>query len=156
MKILTMKVQSYIGECEKHISRINRASKMMESFIPLEPEGMASLDDEQIGCIDQFLFRFIRLQDTMGENLFKNILLLLEENLSGLSFIDILNRLEQLELLNKQEWINLRSMRNRATHEYPDMDAEIATAINSLHAHSSEMETILKKIKNYLQKRALL
>ena len=117
---------------------------------------LTSLDEDKIAYLDQFLFRFIRLQDTMGENLFKNTLLSLEENISGQSFIDILNRLEQLELLNKTEWINLRTLRNKATHEYPDMNTEIAAAINTLHAHSPEMESILQKIKNYLTERALL
>jgi len=34
--------------------------------------------------MDQYLFRFAKLQDAMGTKLFKNILMSLEENIEGL------------------------------------------------------------------------
>jgi hypothetical protein len=44
----------------------------------------------------------------------------LEEDISGIPFIDILYKMEKLHLLeNAKDWINLRQVRNNVTHEYP-------------------------------------
>lgn len=69
------------------------------------------LTDDEIEHIDQFLFRFAKLQDAMGEKLFMLILeFLKEEHTRAKPFIDILNRLEQLGLLDdKNVWLELRA-----------------------------------------------
>lgn len=56
----------------------------------------------------------------MGTRLFKQLLVLLEEDISGLPFIDILHKMEKLNLLDdSKDWISLRQTRNTISHEYP-------------------------------------
>jgi hypothetical protein len=62
-------------------------------FMPLDAKRYQQLTDDEIEHIDQFLFRFAKLQDAMGEKLFLLILeFLKEENTRNKPFIDILNR----------------------------------------------------------------
>lgn len=56
----------------------------------------------------------------MGARLFKQLLEALEEDVTGLPFIDILLKLEKLNLLeNAKDWVKLRQTRNNVAHEYP-------------------------------------
>ena len=56
----------------------------------------------------------------MGSRLFKQLLEALEEDISGLPYIDILYKMEKLNLLdNSKDWISLRQIRNTVSHEYP-------------------------------------
>jgi hypothetical protein len=68
----------------------------------------------------------------MGEKLFGTILLLLGEDFSKKPFIDMLNRLEKLELLDKQEWMNLRIIRNNVAHEYSYNVSELVDSLNDI------------------------
>ena len=48
-----------------------------------------------------------------------------------MALIDVLHRLEKLELLSSSDkWIEYRKLRNVLTHEYPDNEDEIIEAIN--------------------------
>ena len=54
----------------------------------------------------------------MGGRIFPAILSLAQEDVKKKTFIDILNRLEELEVLDKNQWLNLREARNEIAHEY--------------------------------------
>src|SRR3989337_1047363 len=78
---------------------------------------------DEIEHIDQMVYRFSKLQDSIGERLFKSLLMFLEEDVTNKPFLDILNRLEQLEILpSKDEWLKLRKVRNELSHEYSNED----------------------------------
>lgn len=64
-----------------------------------------------------------------------------------MALIDVLNRLEKLELLkSSDEWIEYRKLRNTLTHEYPDNEDEIIEAINlSIDAYLN-MKKIYEKM----------
>jgi hypothetical protein len=53
------------------------------------------LSDDEVEHVDQFLFRFAKLQDAIGQKLFKTILLFLREDIEEKPFIDILNLKEK-------------------------------------------------------------
>ena len=73
-----------------------------------------------MAMFDQLIYRFSKLQDSMGSRLFKQLLEALEEDIASLPFIDILYKLEKLLLLNDaKDWIMLRQTRNTVSHEYP-------------------------------------
>ncbi len=63
--------------------------------MPLDRQKYEQLTEDEIEHIDQFLFRFAKLQDAMGQKLFKNIMLFLDEEIENKPFIDILNRMEK-------------------------------------------------------------
>ena len=97
-------------------------------------EGLKNFSDEDMAVLDQFLYRFTKLQDCLGLRLIPTLYLLLEPETIARPFIDILNRLEKLGVLTSAEdWQYFRSLRNNLAHEYPERTADIIYAINSLH-----------------------
>ena len=99
--------------CALHLKRMEFAKSKVGSFIPLSRENYYSIDDETIGFLDQYIFRFSKLQDTMGSRLFPLTLEALAEPVTDLAFIDILNRLEKLEIIDSAlSWVQLRKIRN--------------------------------------------
>ena len=127
----------------------------MSSFIPLNKQGYLNLTEQNITDIDQFLYRFGKLQDAVGEKLFTAILMFLrEEKIRSKSFIDILNRLEKLEILDsKDDWFELRKIRNDLSHNYDDNPAEMASAINYIYEKKDTLESIYLKVKKYYQEK---
>ena len=123
----------------------------MSSFVPLDKQGYLSLTDQNITDIDQFLYRFGKLQDTVGEKLFPAILMFLrEEKIRSKSFIDILNRLEKLEILDsKDDWLELRKIRDDLSHDYDDNPEEMASAINYIYEKKDTLESIYLKVTKF-------
>jgi len=132
MNELAEKLIMVLYECNQHTKMINNAYLHLESFLPLDKEKYIHFSLEQVGFIDQFLFRFSKLQDSMGEKLFGTMLFLLGEDFSKKPFIDMLNRLEKLELLDKQEWMDLRTIRNNVAHEYSFNIDELVDSLNDI------------------------
>ncbi len=71
--IIKEKLEKVFYECDKHILRIANTTNKMSSFMPLSTEKFTNLSEDEIEHIDQFLFRFSKLQDAMGQKLFKKI-----------------------------------------------------------------------------------
>jgi len=66
---------------------------------------------ESIKTIDTFIYRFSKIQDYMGEKLFPTILDMLGEYKSSMSFKDILNKLERLEIIqSSKQWMGFREI----------------------------------------------
>jgi hypothetical protein len=108
------------------------------------------LDDENVSFVDQFIYRFFKLQDLMGNRLFKLILDLVAEPIEGKSFIDILNRLEKLGLIDSVEaWLELRELRNELAHEYPSSLNERLQGINQLVQKAEVLARILNSCEAY-------
>jgi len=147
--IVKEKLERLFLECDKHILRINHASKKMETFFPLNVKKYENLNDDEVAHIDQFLFRFAKLQDTMGQKLFRFILLFLNEDIEGKPFIDILNLLEKLNLLKSvNEWKELREDRNELSHNYDDNPEEMAESLNKLFQKRKILINIYDGIKS--------
>jgi len=118
----------------------------LSELIPLNIDEYLSMDDIQISFVDQLIYRFSKLQDTMGEKIFPSILLLSEENVKNKTFIDILNRLEELEILDKNRWLKLREVRNEIAHEYSFNTDEVVESIESIFYKSDELIEIYNDI----------
>jgi hypothetical protein len=148
------KMEILLGECRKHIQRLKSASKKMSLFMPMDAKKYENLTDDEVEHIDQFLFRFAKLQDTIGEKLFGELLIFLqEENIKNRPFLDILNRLEQLEILsNKDVWIELRKIRNDISHHYEDDSQEMAFGINSIYLKMDVLINIFNNVERQYQK----
>jgi hypothetical protein len=129
-----IKVKKTIHECELHQKRLEHAQSKLKKLMPLSVHQYEQLTDDQIETLDQFLYRFGKLQDTIGQRLFSGILFLLEEPVKEISFLDKLNRLEQLNIIDsKEQWLSLRNMRNSLAHEYEDDVKEMCQAINLVY-----------------------
>ena len=144
-----LRIEKLIIECDKHLNRINSSYLKMFVYMPLDEKKYQQLTDDEIEHIDQFLFRFAKLQDAMGEKLFILLLeFLKEENTRNKPFIDILNRLEQLGLLeDKNVWLELRKIRNNIAHQYEDEPEQAAAALNAIYAAKASLEKIYTTLK---------
>lgn len=92
--------------------------------------------------MDQLLFRFIKLQDTVGERLIPATLSCLGELFEDWPMRDRLNRLEKLGYLDVDTWLAWREVRNRLAHEYPDQPeirfAALSAAIDAAKALAAQ------------------
>ena len=134
-EVIKLKCASALEECKKHVQRINTALKFLAPLFPLTEAVLNALSDEQTAVLDQFLYRFAKLQDCIGLRLIPAVYALLESDTSAHPFIDILNRLEKLGVLTSAaDWQYFRSLRNNFAHEYPERSEDIVNAINALYA----------------------
>lgn len=85
----------------------------------------------------------------MGEKIFPFILILSKEEVKKKTFIDILNRLEELEIIDKAEWLKLREIRNDIAHEYSFNRDEVVDSIVAIYTASEELMGIYKATYNF-------
>jgi hypothetical protein len=142
-----------LHECNQHKKRLLSAKNRLKSHIPLNTEQYNNLDDNYISIIDQMIFRFSKLQDTIGDKIFPSILELSGEKVKSMTFIDRLNRLEELELLYKDDWMNLRKERNEIAHEYSFNQDEVVDGINLIFNRIDNLLKIYDDIYNYCFKK---
>lgn len=153
MSVETLKIEKYINECQKHMMWIEDLFSELQDVLPLSDKKYTKLTSMQIKNIDQFLFRFSKMQDTIGEKLFRLIVEDFVEDTSRMTFIDILNQLERIGIIeNIQEWQNLRKARNDISHQYDDEAEEMAEAINKIFAQKDTLLENFQNIKNYYLK----
>ena len=139
--------------CAIHVKRMEFAKSRVEAFIPLNEDNYYKLDDETIGFLDQYIFRFSKLQDALETRLFPLILESLAEPVADKAFIDILNRLEQLEILNSAfAWVELRKIRNDIAHEYPASLIERIEGINYIFDKLEELKQIIERCQFIINK----
>jgi len=157
MKKNRLILKDILNECKKHASRMNSAYEKMIPHLPIMPEKVFKLSDDEVEHIDQFIFRFSKLQDSIGQKLFKAVLTELGEEVSNKSLIDIFNRLEQLEIISDYEdWKELKNLRNVIAHEYEEDEIEAAEKLNLLFEKKTHLEKYLNDVLSYLTKKGFV
>ena len=151
MNVEKLRLQKIIFECNKHIEKLNTAHNKLHTSFPLTETVYNAFDENQTSYLDQYLYRFSKLQDSIGQKLFKAVLDYKKEETTTKSFIDILNRLEQLEYLQDIDgWFELRTIRNQLAYDYEDDNEEYVEILNKIFAHKITLEgyyfTIMKKL----------
>ncbi|MEI8115617.1 MAG: hypothetical protein WCI54_18440, partial [Bacteroidia bacterium] len=137
-------IKQTFDTCALHLKRMEFAKSRVGTFIPLSRDNYYNMDDETIGFLDQYIFRFSKLQHTIGARLFPLTLEALAEPVSDKAFIDILNRLEKLEILDSAfSWVQLRKIRNDIAHEYPASLIERIEGINFLFNNLESLKQIV-------------
>jgi hypothetical protein len=140
-------------QCQRHAHHLRHAMASLEDKLPLSGSQLATLDDEAVQDLDQFVLRFGRLQDAIGARLLPAVLRLLQEPFEDRPMIDKLNRLEKLGFLQSSEqWQRLRAIRNRFSHDYPDDPDKNAALLNVAFQSVDDVMAILQRIE---QKMAL-
>lgn len=138
-------------QCQRHFHHLRHALNSLEGVVPLRGKQLASLDDDAIQALDQFVLRFGRLQDAMGVRLLPATLAVLQEPFEDRPMIDKLNRLEKLGFLESSErWQELRVIRNRFSHDYPDDPEKNAALLNLAIRSVDDISAILKRIEEKL------
>jgi thymidine kinase len=153
MEELEQKLIMILYECNQHVTMILHAYQRLKEKLPLTTDTYTKLSLDEKCYIDQFVFRFSKLQDTMGEKLFATMMYLLGEDFSKKPLIDLLNRLEKMELLSTDDWLYLRKMRNIVTHEYSLLVDELVESLNELFKSKDIIVTIYSVFYQYCKDR---
>jgi len=147
-KVNLERLTTSLQKCRIHLQRLHYAVSQTEKFFPLNRETYLKLGDAQIGNIDQLVFRFTKLQDELGTNTFRYLLVYQQEDILDKPFRDILNRLERLKIIDSSDtWLALRELRNDLAHEYPIMLEETIDKLNHLLVQLPVLENILISIE---------
>ncbi|CAK0756359.1 conserved hypothetical protein [Gammaproteobacteria bacterium] len=146
-ELVKSKLEDSWRECVKHIYHLSCALADLQKIGTLTKERYAILSDEEIRTLDQFVFRFSKLQDAVGVRLFSSILEYLEEPYVGRPMIDKLNRLEKLGFIESvEQWHILREIRNRFSHVYPDNAEKNAALLRLAMASVQDLKNLLQII----------
>ncbi len=106
------------------------------------------LSKDEIQAIDQYVYRFSRLQDTMGEKLFRVILSRFEENTDKLPFLDVIKKMEKYVAIDiANERLDLRKISSQLARDYEDDAIEIANILNLIYAKKDVIEGIYLTLK---------
>jgi len=128
-------LQSALGENNSHAEKIRRAVQILAPLVPLTVESFSGLGDETIMVVDQLIYRFTKMQDSLGTRFLPALYALLEDDDRPRPFLDILNRLEQLRVVEDvATWQFFRDLRNRLAHDYPESIQQTIATLNLLHA----------------------
>jgi hypothetical protein len=150
------KLNETLAICEVHHQRMMFALENVNHYFPLTETLLGEISPIDLALFDQLIYRFSKLQDSMGARLFRQLLEYLEEDVSGVPFIDLLNRLEKLGLLQSaNEWHHLRQTRNIVSHEYPFFKDVQIEELNLLPGEVKVLSQIWNGLKEYVQKRIM-
>lgn len=148
------KLKETLAICELHHRRMMFAFLSVEKYFPLTESNFNEISPIELALFDQLIYRFSKLQDSMGSRLFKQLLELLEEDVSGLPFIDILHKMEKLNLLeDAKDWITLRQTRNTVSHDYPFYKEIQIEELNLLPDEVAKLAGIWIRLNDYALRR---
>ena len=101
-----------------------------------------------VRIINSFLFNYSKIQDKIGAKLFRKFLYVINEiDTLDTPMVDVLNILEKLDILKKDEWESLREIRNSLIHEYPyNIQERVENIKLALNGYES-LKQIYKNIK---------
>jgi len=135
---------------------LKRAGATYQDIQKINFETEVFTSDENVKTIDAFIYRFVKLQDYMGDKLFKELLRSLLEYKDNMSMLDVLSKLEKLEIIPSEDrWLDYREVRNKLTHEYPDNENDILDGIKISLVYFSEIKENIKHIESYISEHGL-
>jgi len=152
--VYKQKVHDNLNESYKHLLRLENAFESLKKNYPLP----VSMNDfkiilesvEHLAYGDQIIYRFSKLQDCMGAKLFKSVLLYEGENVNK-PFLDILNQLEAIGIINVDEWFEIRDLRNEISHDYEDNDEIAINILNTIYKLKLDLKETLDAISRLVQ-----
>ena len=151
--VYKIKVEENLNQGFTHLKRLDDAFKELRSryTFPIDKKSYMKIVDniQDLAFSDQIIYRFSKLQDTIGAKLFKGLLLYQGENIDK-PFLDILNQLEKIDIVNVDEWFELRDLRNEIAHDYENSDYLAIDILNNIFESKKELENILNGVKNLL------
>ena len=144
--------------CEFLIDFVNNSLKDLKKYkekienefnMPLSEDDISDMLEDEIykAILDSISYRFLKIQSTIGEKLFKEVLEEIGISTLNKSFVQILSEIEREGIVSVDEWKELRVIRNSLSHNYPEELAEITLAINEILNKIDFFETIIKKIQ---------
>ena len=153
-EIVEKTIVSAISECDSHLSRLTRCKQLLDQFMPLTTDTLKGASDERIEHLDQFIYRFTKLQDSMGTRLLPSLHSFFENSSQPIPFLDKLNRLEQLGIITSvEDWQFFRNLRNNLAHDYPESVDQTVLTLNTLYDKWPLLKELYLQARNYYQSR---
>lgn len=145
-------INEIIAKVNLHKDRLKLSLEEIKNLKNLDSDIFENF--EKIKMVDSFIYRFITLQDIMGEELFKTFLNEIGEYKDTMSLLDILDKLEKFEIVeDAYEWMEYRKLRNQLIHEYPNNKNDVIDGINIAIELFDKIEIIFNKILEYMKRR---
>jgi hypothetical protein len=126
------KLQAALAECALHAQVLEQAAAALPA--DFTPESAGAVDSETRRWLDQAAYRFMKLQDSLGEKVLPGLLAATLDPLPPeATFAEKLQRLERLGAVPAAErWRWLREVRDSLAHEYPENPELQAAALTRL------------------------
>ncbi len=151
--VYRQKVIDNLNESYKHFLRLENGFEALKKYynfpINMNDFKMILESIEHLAYSDQIIYRFSKLQDCMGAKLFKSVLLYQGENINK-PFLDILNQLETIDIINVDDWFELRDLRNEIAHNYEDNDEIVINILNLIYKLKSDLKDILDSVNKLI------
>jgi hypothetical protein len=142
---MTLPLQDALAQCRRHAEVLRSA--MAELPAAFDADTVEANDPALLRVTDQFVLRFIKLQDTLGEHVLRAFATrVLGEPVADLPLIDVVHRLERYGYLSAAGWMRWRALRNALTHEYPDRPALRAAVLTESLSAAAELIALLQRL----------
>jgi len=141
---------SALEQCALHVRVLERDLAALPGRF--DPALVESLDDGQRTLLDQAAYRYMKLQDALGEKVLPALLALTLDPLPPEApFAQKLQRLERLGAIpSAAGWRLLREVRNSLAHDYPDHPDVQAALLNSFVAAAASLLENWRQVKAYV------
>jgi len=142
------RLKAHLKEANIHIDRLKETLEVLNEYFPIDNEKIDVLKDK----LDVLAFRFAKLQDLIGNKIFREYLETIEFPTGGKNFLELLKELEKEGIVEIDRWSELRSARNNIAHDYPYEEDDKIEAINYLILNIPYLMEIVTKIENEINK----
>jgi len=154
--IYKQKVKDNLTESFIHLERLKGAfDALKEQYsFPISNDNFCEIkaNNQYLAYSDQIIYRFSKLQDCIGAKLFKSVLFYQGENVNK-PFLDILNQLEYMNIIDVDEWFEIRDLRNEIAHNYENNDNVAKGLLNMIYRIKDELKKILINIEELIKEK---
>jgi hypothetical protein len=143
------KLHAALAECALHAQVLADAAAQLPARF--DAADAAQVSAELRRTLDQAAYRFMKLQDSLGEKVLPGLLAATLDPLPPEApFAQRLQRLERLGALPSVEaWRVLREVRNGLAHDYPEHPALQAAAWNRLRAAIGDLLAVWQAVQAF-------
>jgi len=145
MNLAQKRLALYFYEAHKHIDLIDESREVLRHRMPIG--SYESLNQLERFALNALIFRFSKLQDLIGVKIFRAYLDFGGFNILEKSFFDILKEIEKEGIVDIDTWSELRELRNKIAHEYPEEIDEMIESINLFIARSDQLVKIARRLE---------
>ena len=146
--MLQKRLKYYFQEAYNHIDKIQKVNRVLKDVMSIDITTLENLSEQEQDKLDILAFRFSKLQDLLGDKIFRNILEYSGFNVQQ-SFVKLLSELEKEGILDLNRWIELRNARNKIAHEYPDNEDNLTSYINFIYKNSDYLVELTNRLERY-------
>ena len=143
--MLQKRIETYLSEAKKHIELIDESLEVLQEILPVK--NYEDLNQLQRFALNALIFRFSKLQDLLGAKIFRNYLDFSGFTLIDSNYFDVLREIEKEGIVDIDTWSELRELRNKIAHDYPEELEEMIESINLFISQSSQLVAIAKRVE---------